>query len=240
EKLDELLINEKIHITFPEEEAGLAYVIVRITPIGFQSLERGIKEMWHPSGRFAIVDLPNGFYDSIQSICSWVWLVNLPIILYEERLVRPIASCLGRPIRVDKNTLHATRGKFASVCIELDLKKPLRGAILVNEEIVIIEYEGLGDICADCRKQGHLVQRYPLIPHPTHGDENERAETRNDPEKNSKMIGEDVRSKIPMSHARGNDQNFQTPGIRQVSHQNRDAQSVKSDLNRFAVLQAEC
>ncbi|KAL8151921.1 LOW QUALITY PROTEIN: hypothetical protein V2J09_021729 [Rumex salicifolius] len=72
--------------------------------------------------------------DSIKTICTWVRLSNLLILLYDEKVIRCIASSLGNPIRVDKNTLYTTREKFAQVCIELDLNKPLQGAILVNRE----------------------------------------------------------------------------------------------------------
>ncbi|KAL8170624.1 hypothetical protein V2J09_022428 [Rumex salicifolius] len=101
--------------------------------------------------------------ESIKTICTWVRLLNLPVIYYKERIVRKIASCLGRLVRVDKNTYFAVRGKFVRVCVELDLSKPLRGAILVNGALVAVEYEGLGEVCIGCGRQGHLVQRCPLF-----------------------------------------------------------------------------
>ncbi|KAL8159447.1 hypothetical protein V2J09_000984 [Rumex salicifolius] len=101
--------------------------------------------------------------DSIKTICASVKLTNLPVILYDERVVRCIASCLGRPVRVDKNTVHATRGKFARICVELDLSVPLKRAILFNGETMTVEYEGLGEICLGCGRQGHLVNQCPLF-----------------------------------------------------------------------------
>ncbi|KAL8160001.1 hypothetical protein V2J09_001538 [Rumex salicifolius] len=97
----------------------------------------------------------NPMKDSIKTICTWVRLSNLLVLLYDERVIRCIASSLGNPIRVDKNTLHATRDKYVRVCIELYLSKPLQGAILVNGEQIVV--------CIGCGKQGHLVNRCPLF-----------------------------------------------------------------------------
>ncbi|MBA0869351.1 hypothetical protein Goshw_027206, partial [Gossypium schwendimanii] len=32
---------------------------------------------------------------------------------------------VGRPIKLDSNTVYTTRGKFARICIEIYLSKPL-------------------------------------------------------------------------------------------------------------------
>ncbi|KAL8141823.1 hypothetical protein V2J09_014855 [Rumex salicifolius] len=101
--------------------------------------------------------------DCIKTICAWVRVSNLPILLYDDIVIKLIASSLGCPLRVDKNTLYTTWGKFAR-CIELDLSKPLQGAIIVNGEQINVEYEGLGEICLGCGRQGHLVNRCPALP----------------------------------------------------------------------------
>ncbi|KAL8152149.1 hypothetical protein V2J09_021957 [Rumex salicifolius] len=54
--------------------------------------------------------------NTISTICAWVHLVHLPM----EKVIKSIASCLGTPIRVDKNRLNATRGKFARLCVAID------------------------------------------------------------------------------------------------------------------------
>ncbi|KAL8171346.1 hypothetical protein V2J09_023150 [Rumex salicifolius] len=96
--------------------------------------------------------------DTIQSICAWVRISILQFVFYNEGVIRNIVSYIGRPVRVDRNTSNIVRGGFARVCVELDLSKRLQGAILVNGKMVLLEYEGLGEICIGCGKQGHLVQ----------------------------------------------------------------------------------
>ncbi|KAL8166208.1 LOW QUALITY PROTEIN: hypothetical protein V2J09_007707 [Rumex salicifolius] len=73
--------------------------------------------------------------DTIKTICTWVKLTNLPVIFYEQKILEQIARSIGKPLHVDKHTLQASRGKFARICVVLDLSKPLRGAIMVNGEM---------------------------------------------------------------------------------------------------------
>ncbi|KAL8170813.1 hypothetical protein V2J09_022617 [Rumex salicifolius] len=80
--------------------------------------------------------------DSIRIVSTWIRLSNLPIILYEERVLSIIASSIGRPLRVDKNTLLATRGKFAHICIFIS-----------------------------CGRYGHLSDRCPHVECPTPQEE---------------------------------------------------------------------
>ena len=40
---------------------------------------------------------------------------------YEESFLFAITAIVGKPVKVDMNTLRATRGKFAQVCVEISL-----------------------------------------------------------------------------------------------------------------------
>ena len=71
-----------------------------------------------------------------------------------------MASTIGRPIKVDKNTLKVERGKFARVCVEVDLTIPVVEKIWVNGHWYKIQYEGLHLICTyGC--YGHLGRSCP-------------------------------------------------------------------------------
>ncbi|KAL8152678.1 hypothetical protein V2J09_010438 [Rumex salicifolius] len=83
--------------------------------------------------------------------------------MYEENVLYGIAAALGNPVKLDINTLNATRGKFAHVCIEIDITQPLLGAIMVEGKKVFIEYEGLHMVCYRCGVFGHLVDICPHL-----------------------------------------------------------------------------
>lgn len=69
-----------------------------------------------------------------------------------------IGSAIGIPIRVDEPTLKRDRGRFARLCIEVDLSRPLKGELLVNGELLKLEYENLHVICFTCGCYGHTYQ----------------------------------------------------------------------------------
>ncbi|XP_045791942.1 uncharacterized protein LOC123886693 [Trifolium pratense] len=73
-----------------------------------------------------------------------------------------MASAIGRPIKVDINTLNVERGKFARVCVEVDLTVPVVGKIWVNGHWYKVQYEGLRLICTNCGCYGHLGRKCPL------------------------------------------------------------------------------
>ncbi|KAL8130356.1 hypothetical protein V2J09_019511 [Rumex salicifolius] len=67
--------------------------------------------------------------DVVLTTPAWIRLTDLPVILYEEKVLLKLASAVGNPLKVDQKTLNANRGRFARICVELDLTKPLKGAI---------------------------------------------------------------------------------------------------------------
>lgn len=94
----------------------------------------------------------------IQKTMVWVRFPGLNLLYYNESVLMGIASVIGKPIRVDKNTLNIERGRFARVCVEIDLTKPVVGKYSLDEQWYMVEYEGLHLICSTCGCYGHLTQ----------------------------------------------------------------------------------
>lgn len=99
--------------------------------------------------------------DEIVTTPVWVRISNLPVNFYHRAILMGIAEGLGKPIRVDLTTLRVERARFARVCIEVNLKKPLKGSVMVNGEWYYVSYEGLNVICPSCGVFGHLVNNCP-------------------------------------------------------------------------------
>lgn len=59
-------------------------------------------------------------------------------------------------IKVDVATLLASRVKFARVCVEVDLEKPLMVGYQMHGEFWRQQYEGLHDLCFGCGRYGHM------------------------------------------------------------------------------------
>lgn len=111
--------------------------------------------VFHWSPEFAA---PNA---RIQKMIVWVRFPGLNLLYYDESVLLGLASVVGRPIKVDQNTLRVERGRFARVCVEIDLSKPVVGKFWLKDHWYRIEYEGLHPICSKCGCYGHLSRNCP-------------------------------------------------------------------------------
>ncbi|XP_013689987.1 uncharacterized protein LOC111211660 [Brassica napus] len=91
----------------------------------------------------------------------WVRLSNIPVNFYHKTILMGIAKGLGRPIKVDLTTLNFERARFARICVEINLHKPLKGTVMINGERYFVSYEGISTICSTCGMYGHLVHACP-------------------------------------------------------------------------------
>lgn len=91
----------------------------------------------------------------IKSLLVWIRFPILPVEYYTVRWLERAGNRIGRIIKVNKATLMASRGKFARVCVEVDLTKPLRSGYRKRGEMHDLQYEGLHDLCFHCGKYGH-------------------------------------------------------------------------------------
>nr|KYP63748.1 hypothetical protein KK1_018330 [Cajanus cajan] len=81
-----------------------------------------------------------------RKIAAWVRIPGLPIELFNDRFLWRVGSKLGTMLKIDKLTSVQTRGRFARICVEIDLKKKLVPHINVLGHILHLEYEGLHSI----------------------------------------------------------------------------------------------
>lgn len=74
---------------------------------------------------------------------------------YNERVLLALGNLVGRALKVDNNTHLTSRGKFARVCVEIDLNKPIVPKLFVDDRWINVEYEGLPLFCFHCGIIGH-------------------------------------------------------------------------------------
>ncbi|XP_057443885.1 uncharacterized protein LOC130736047 [Lotus japonicus] len=91
----------------------------------------------------------------VNTTLAWIRIPGLNVVFYDESYLLSVARALGRPIKVDMNTLNADRGRFARICVELDLTLPVVGKVCIEGFWYKIEYEGLHVICTKCGCYGH-------------------------------------------------------------------------------------
>ena len=96
-----------------------------------------------------------------------------------------LGSKLGKSVKIDTAKSLASRGRFARMCVEVDLTKPLISKFNLRRRTRRIEYEGIHLICFGCGKYGHRKDACPLETH-NNGVEQELP--------NGDSAGEDTRS----------------------------------------------
>jgi hypothetical protein len=97
----------------------------------------------------------------INKTLVWIRFPSLGMEYYDESLLLALATAVGTPVKVDVRTLEASRGKFARVCIEIDLDKPVVGKVWFRDYWYHIEYEGLHLLCKNCGIYGHVARKCP-------------------------------------------------------------------------------
>lgn len=109
-----------------------------------------IVKKWHPDFVSSLA--------LVSSALAWIQLPGLSIVYYNDNALSAISSYIGKPIETDANTALVTRGKFASICVEINLTKPLLGQIIIDGRWQKVEYEGLHIICFPCGCFGHTTE----------------------------------------------------------------------------------
>ncbi|XP_028785856.1 uncharacterized protein LOC114741765 [Neltuma alba] len=93
--------------------------------------------------------------DTMKKIAAWLHIPLLLLKFFNTESLGKIRRLIGRTLKVDMITYTSDRGRFACICVELDLQKKLKSAINIFGTRRIIEYKGLHLICFHCGKYGH-------------------------------------------------------------------------------------
>ncbi|CAN1163721.1 hypothetical protein LINPERHAP1_LOCUS28748 [Linum perenne] len=95
--------------------------------------------------------------EPIKKILTWVRLPKLPIHYFNKVAVSRIDDFIGRTVRLDLATSEGARARYARLCVEVDLSKPLLGKYIIEDRVYLVEYESLEDICFGCGFYGHKL-----------------------------------------------------------------------------------
>ncbi|PNX84577.1 hypothetical protein L195_g040639, partial [Trifolium pratense] len=99
--------------------------------------------------------------DTIEKVAVWVRISGLPIEYYDAKVLHFIGDRIGKTVRVDKNTLTQERGKYARLCVEVDLTNALLAMFTIKNRKYNVEYEGLHLLCITCGRFGHYKEGCP-------------------------------------------------------------------------------
>ncbi|XVF12616.1 hypothetical protein REPUB_Repub08aG0134300 [Reevesia pubescens] len=103
--------------------------------------------------------------DKIEKFIVWIIFMRLPLEYYKEVALTRMGSHVKRVICFDHNNEETLRGKFARICVEVDLTKPLISKMKVGRKMINVEYEELNLICFQCGRVGHKKDNCPITNH---------------------------------------------------------------------------
>lgn len=98
-------------------------------------------------------------HSKLSTAALWVQLHNLPVEFWEGEALESISSLFGRLLKIDEFTSSLSRSKYARLCVEIDITKPLKQGFWVGDEehrvFVVVLYERLPTFCYLCGLVGH-------------------------------------------------------------------------------------
>ena len=101
---------------------------------------------------------------SVSSIAVWIRLPELPVEYYDKGPLLLIGGSIGPVLRVDYNTAVGFRGRFARICIQINLEKPLIRMLRLGKIRQAVVYEGINALCFTCGIIGHKKEACPIKP----------------------------------------------------------------------------
>lgn len=93
-------------------------------------------------------------------------LPELPIEYYDEEALHDIGNAIGPMLRVDVNTFMEKRGRFARICVQVDVDKPLVRTIIIGSKMLQVVYKGVSSMCFSCGQLGHRRMDCRYTPQP--------------------------------------------------------------------------
>ncbi|KAI9084670.1 hypothetical protein K1719_033314 [Acacia pycnantha] len=70
--------------------------------------------------------------EKIDKIAAWVRFPEIEVELFDKKIMYNLSNSIGKVLKLDVHTASRGRNKFARVCIELDLTKPLVAHYMVD------------------------------------------------------------------------------------------------------------
>lgn len=68
-----------------------------------------------------------------------------------------VGSKLGQLLKIDTCTSTTTRGRYARICIEVLLERPLKTHRNIGNHRQSLLYKGISILCTSCGHLGHLI-----------------------------------------------------------------------------------
>ncbi|XP_019175434.1 PREDICTED: uncharacterized protein LOC109170738 [Ipomoea nil] len=137
------------------------YYLVRFG--SFEDLEFAMYEgPWMVIGHYLIVKPWEPDFepmnDTTEKVLVWARIPCIPMEYYDIIFLRKLGNRIGRTVRVDRATSLGSRGRFARICVEIDMRKPIISKFNYEGKVRYVVYEGIHLVCFSCGVYGHAKE----------------------------------------------------------------------------------
>nr|POF10659.1 hypothetical protein CFP56_27217 [Quercus suber] len=85
------------------------------------------------------------------------------LLSYGASVLREIRNAIGPMLKVDVNTASRMRGRYARICVQIDLSRPLIIMVLIGSLVQEVVYEGISVLYFGYGRVGHKRDGYPYV-----------------------------------------------------------------------------
>ena len=108
---------------------------------------------------------------TLSSVAVWIRFPKLPMEFYEPSDLKKIGRAIGPVLIIDSHTANWERGRFARLCVQVNLDKPLVRKIYIGKLEQCVLYEGINALCFSCGRIGHKLEACPYIVREQHKEQ---------------------------------------------------------------------
>ena len=105
------------------------------------------KGPWFVGQQFLAIRQWEPEYKASKATCSsiavWIRLHELPIEFYNPIMLNNMGSTIGPMLHIDSHTFNGPRGRFARICVQINIDKPLINSIKIGKMVQPVQYEGI-------------------------------------------------------------------------------------------------
>lgn len=102
-------------------------------------------------------------WTSTAGMAVWIHFPECPLEYVNDNLLMEAAKLVGKPLKIDTTTTMATKARFARICVEVDLWKPLVSKVSLGYHVLKVEYKGIYTVCFGCGIVGHRSEFCPSL-----------------------------------------------------------------------------
>nr|XP_023926558.1 uncharacterized protein LOC112037981 [Quercus suber] len=94
----------------------------------------------------------------VSSVVVCVRLNELPIKYYYTEALLIIGQAIGNVLKIDTHIATKSRGRYAKLCIQADIEKPLANMVLVDNIEQPVTYGCVSRVYFSCGRIGHRME----------------------------------------------------------------------------------